>query len=323
MTLSSSTIRVGSRRSALALRQTEMVREALARCGAESSLVTFSTVGDERLDVPLPAIGGKGVFTAELEAALHAGHVDLCVHSLKDLPTVSPDGLVVGAVLPRETPLDALLLPASAQAPAPAHTVLDALAVLPPGATVGTSSLRRAAMLRTMRPDLEVRDLRGNVPTRIAKLDAGEYHAIVLAGAGLVRLGLGARVSQWLPAAEWLPAPGQGVVAIQARAAEAAIHDVLTQIHDRDAWDAAAAERAFLHALDGGCQVPVAALARVEGGTLHLEGCILDVGGGTPIAGKIDVSRHDALEGGATLARTLLARGADRLLARARGTAAS
>lgn len=299
-----------------------MVQEALARLGASAEIVTFSTVGDERLDVPLPAIGGKGVFTAELEAALLGGQVDLCVHSLKDLPTTSPDGLTVGAVLPREVPLDALLLP-SGRSPAGSGQEGGApLAVVPQGGTVGTSSLRRAALLRRLRPDVRVADLRGNVPTRIAKLDAGEYDAIILAGAGLVRLGLAERVTRWLPTTEWLPAPGQGVVAIQTRSGDPAVHAFMSRIHDADAWDAAEAERSFLHALDGGCQVPVGALAEVRGGTLLLRGCVLDVNGGAPVVGECEVSREHAATGGATLAAELMARGAMDLLRRARGTGA-
>lgn len=299
-----------------------MVRDALAHHGVESSLVTFSTVGDERLDVPLPAIGGKGVFTAELEAALLSGHVDLCVHSLKDLPTVSPAGLVVGAVLPRETPLDALLLPATRVVDsAQRATLAEALSVVPEGGVVGTSSLRRAALLKQVRPDIKVADLRGNVPTRIAKLDAGGYDAIVLAGAGLVRLGLDHRVSRWLPAGEWLPAPGQGVVAIQARSADEVVHEMLRRIHDADAWDAAEAERGFLNALDGGCQVPVGALAEMRGDALHLRGCILDVAGGPALVSERVIPRDTASQGGAALAQELLQRGAQPLLMRARGGA--
>jgi hydroxymethylbilane synthase len=252
-----------------------------------------------------------------LEAALLGGHVDLCVHSLKDLPTTSPEGLTVGAVLPREVPLDALLLPESG-GKRPQGTGPDALSAVPLGGTVGTSSLRRAALLKRLRPDIRVTDLRGNVPTRIAKLDAGEYDAIILAGAGLVRLGLSERVSRWLPTSEWLPAPGQGVVAIQTRSDDPAVHGIVQRIHDADSWAAADAERGFLHALDGGCQVPVGALAEVRDGGLLLRGCVLDVDGGAPVVGECEISREDAAAGGATLAAELMARGASDLLRRAR-----
>ncbi len=311
-------IRIGSRRSALALKQSYMVRDALEALGHPTDVVTFSTVGDERLDVPLPQIGGKGVFTAELEAALLGGRVDVCVHSLKDLPTDSPAGLDVGAVLPREDPRDALLI--RADVPDGARS----LETLPAGARVGTSSLRRGAIIRQRRPDLQLVDLRGNVPTRIQKLDDGQMEAIVLAGAGLLRLGLEGRVTQWLDAPAWLPAPAQGVIAMQIRADDHALRAILAQVHEASAWHAAVAERAFLHALEGGCQVPVGALAVREGGTLRLHGVILDVDGGIGCSGEVEV-QGDGVEAataaGEALANELLAAGGHALLARARGAA--
>lgn len=311
-------IRIGSRRSALALRQSHMVRDALNALGHPTEIVTFSTVGDERLDVPLPQIGGKGVFTAELERALLGGDVDVCVHSLKDLPTESPAGLAIGAVLPREDPRDALLIRDDLL---PTSRTLDAL---PRGARVGTSSLRRGAIVRHRRPDLQLVDLRGNVPTRIQKLDDGQMEAIILAGAGLLRLGLGDRITEWLDAPAWLPAPAQGVIAMQVRADDGEILGVLAQVHDEGAWRAAVAERAFLHALEGGCQVPVGALAIPEGGRLRLHGVILDVDGGAASRGDVYVDAGDAdvaEAAGASLAQTLLDGGGGALLARARETA--
>ncbi len=297
-----------------------MVRDALEALGYPSEIVTFSTIGDERLDVPLPQIGGKGVFTAELERALLGGNVDVCVHSLKDLPTESPAGLAVGAVLPREDPRDALLIRGDVQSTG------RSLDTLPRGARVGTSSLRRGAIVRQRRPDLQLVDLRGNVPTRIQKLDEGQMEAIVLAGAGLLRLGLGERVTEWLDAPEWLPAPAQGVIAMQVRANDPEIMGVLARIHDEAAWRAAVAERAFLHALDGGCQVPVGALAMRDGGRLRLHGVILDVDGGAGCRGDVEVDVGDASvaeAAGESLARTLLAAGGSALLTRARDTAAA
>jgi hydroxymethylbilane synthase len=309
-------LRIGSRRSALALKQTHMVRDALAAMGHATEVVTFSTSGDERLDVPLPAIGGKGVFTAELEAALLGGDVDLCVHSLKDLPTDNPPGLDVGAVLPREDPRDALLIRPDVAA--------RTLGELPPGARVGTSSLRRSAMLRQLRPDLAVVDLRGNVPTRVQKLDGGEMEAIILAGAGLKRLGMDGRITQWLEPPTWLPAPAQGVVAIQIRRDDAAIRAILRQVHDEVTWRAAACERAFLHALEGGCQVPVGALATFREGAMWLEAAILDVTGGEGTRGscRVDDSGDDAVrEAARALAASLAAGGGELLLSRARAAA--
>ncbi len=308
-------IRIGSRRSALALKQTHMVRDAIAALGHATEVVTYSTVGDERLDVPLPQIGGKGVFTAELEAALLQGRVDLCVHSLKDLPTASPAGLDVGAVLPREDPRDALLIRADIEVTA------RTLQALPPGARVGTSSLRRTAMLRQLRPDLQLVDLRGNVPTRIQKLDDGHMEAILLAGAGLRRLGLEGRITQWLDAPAWLPAPAQGVIAVQIRHDDAEIRSILAHVHDDASWRAAVAERAFLHALEGGCQVPVGALAASRDGVLWLDGVILDVDGGGATHGgiRVDGAGIEAAEAaGAALAASLLSNGGAALLARAR-----
>ena len=313
-------IRIGSRRSALALKQSHMVRDALEALGHPTEVVTFSTIGDERLDVPLPQIGGKGVFTAELEAALLGGGVDVCVHSLKDLPTDSPAGLDVGAVLRREDPRDALLIRNDLLASA---RTLD---TLPAGARVGTSSLRRSAILRQQRPDLQLVDLRGNVPTRIQKLDDGQMEAIVLAGAGLLRLGLEGRIAQWLDAPGWLPAPAQGVVAMQIRSDDDALREILSHVHDAAAWRAAVAERAFLHTLEGGCQVPVGALALAQDGTLRLHGVILDVDGGPGCRGDVDVT-GDGTEGataaGERLAESLLAAGGSALMARARGLASA
>ena len=311
-------IRIGSRRSALALKQTHMVRDALEALGHPTEVVTFSTVGDERLDVPLPAIGGKGVFTAELEAALLGGGVDLCVHSLKDLPTESPAGLDVGAVLPREDPRDALLIRADVQATA------KTLQELPAGARVGTSSLRRTALLRQLRPDLQLVDLRGNVPTRVKKLDDGTMEAISLAGAGLKRLELDGRITQWLEPPSWLPAPAQGVIAIQIRRDDTFIRDLLSHVHDEASWQAAVSERAFLNTLEGGCQVPVGALAVARDGALWLDGVLLDVDGGGASRGGIRIDGAGATSAqaaGAKLAASLLESGGAALLARARAVA--
>src|ERR671939_669374 len=202
-------LRIATRSSELALRQARIVQSAVAARGVAAELVTFKTVGDKRFDEPLSAIGGKGLFTRELEDALAAGRVDCCVHSLKDLPTESPPGLRVVALLEREDPRDVLVVNDVVLA--------TSIAELPRGTRVGTSSLRRRAQLLAVRPDVEVVELRGNVPTRLRKVDEGQVDAAILAAAGLHRLGAGQRVSAYLDAPGWLPAAGQGAIAVQVR----------------------------------------------------------------------------------------------------------
>jgi hydroxymethylbilane synthase len=306
-------VRIGTRRSALALHQARMVQQALAALGVAGVLVTFDTLGDQILDRPLSALGAKGLFTAELEAALRAGAVDVCVHSLKDLPTQFPPDLAALAVLPRADPRDVLVGPAGAPAPA-----LDRL---PAGARVGTCSLRRRALLRAHRPDVAVLDLRGNVPTRLAKVDAGGYDAIVLAAAGLLRLGLGERVGSWLDAPAWLPAPGQGAVAVQARTGDARTGPLLAALHDAPTGVAVAAERALLGALEGGCQVPVGALTVSASAGPVLHGVVADVDGGRVVRGEEFVDPRSPEAAGAALARRLLRLGADAILADVRAAA--
>ena len=243
-----------TRPSALARWQTQWVARALesAHPGLTCHEEIITTRGDKVLDKPLPEIGGKGLFTQELEAALLSGRVDAAVHSLKDLPTEMPAGLTVGAVPPRAEVRDALVS-------ARGYT----LETLPQGAVVGTSSLRRAAQLLAARPDLQIRPLRGNVDTRVRKALEGQYDAVVLAGAGLVRLGLTEHISQWLPLEVMLPAPGQGALAVQCRADDEATLALLAALDDFATRAAVEAERAFLSALGGGCAVPVAAYAEL------------------------------------------------------------
>ena len=272
------TVRIGSRGSALALWQSEYVANLLRAAHPDLTveIEIFSTRGDQVIDTPLPSIGGKGLFTAELEAALREGVIDLAVHSLKDLPTDNPDGLTVGAIPPR----------------APVHDVLvsrggQRLNDLPDGATVGTSSHRRAAQIRAYRPDVQTIDLRGNVPTRVHKaLDPkGPYDAIVLAQAGLARLEMSDAISEVLPLEVMLPAPGQGALAVQCRD-DAGSRDLLASLDDRHTRVAVSAERAFLAALGGGCSVPVAAYAEATGKTLTLRGRV----SGLDASRQIDVS---------------------------------
>ena len=302
---SAAPLRIGTRKSALAMRQSEIVRDALLALGVPSVFVTFDTVGDLRLDRALSALGEKGLFTAELEAALRAGEVDLCVHSLKDLPTVLPDDIAALATLRREDPRDVLVVRDGIEASTLAH--------LPYGARVGTCSLRRRAQLGAARPDLRVLDLRGNVQTRLRKLDAGEFDAILLAAAGLRRLGLAARITSALDAPEWLPAPGQGAIAVQARAGDAT-GALLDALHHRETADAVTAERALLNALEGGCQVPIGALVTGAGESRTLHGLVASLDGGRVMRDAVPLDARDPGASGRTLAASLRLRGADAIL---------
>jgi len=252
------TIRVGTRSSRLALWQTELVigRLRKAHRGLACRVVTLSTQGDEVTVRPLPEIGGQGVFTERIEAALRSGEIDIAVHSLKDLPVDKAEGTEIGAVLGREEVRDALV--------ARAGFTLDNL---PAGAVVGTSSTRRKAQLLALRPDLVARPIRGNVETRVRKVEEGEYDATLLAGAGLDRLGLAGRVSEWLDTGRFLPAPGQGAIAVQCRASDRTTLALLSAIDEPELRAATEAERGFLQALGGGCSAPIGAYATVGGGT--------------------------------------------------------
>ena len=309
----SDAIRIGTRSSELALRQARLVQAALLERGVESELVTYRTLGDKRLDEPLSTIGAKGLFTKELEVDLRKGKTDLAVHSLKDLPTESPDGLVVAAVLEREDPRDALVLNRGIQG--------QSLDDLPRGSRVGTSSLRRRAQLLAMRPDLEVAELRGNVPTRLKKVDEGRVHAAILAAAGLHRLGAHQHITCYLDAPAWLPAAGQGAIALQVRGDDERIRALADALNDMPTMRAVRAERAFLHALEGGCQVPIAGHAVLTDDQLSLEGLVASVDGKTIIRDRIEGISRDAQALGVQLADRLLARGADKILREIYGTA--
>lgn len=300
-----SPLRIATRASELALRQARLVQAALSARGRDSELVTFRTTGDRKLDEPLSAIGGKGLFTHELEVALRKGKVDCCVHSLKDLPTDSPDGLEIAAVLEREDPRDALVINKVAEA--------NRLEELPAGSRVGTSSLRRRAQLLAIRPDLEVVDLRGNVPTRLKKVDSGQVHAAILAAAGLIRLDARSHISEFFESPAWLPAPGQGAIAIQARTDAEGVIELLRSLNHAPTYRAVAAERAFLSALEGGCQVPIAALMTDSSGSDVLHGLVSDLRGATIIRGETAVGA-DPVAAGRELAEHLRARGANSLL---------
>lgn len=301
------TLRIASRGSELALWQSRAVQAALR--AADPALAVeidvVKTTGDVIQDVPLAKIGDKGLFTKELDAALLAGAADLAVHSLKDVPTRLPHGLVLAAVTEREDPRDVLLLP-------PGGT--GNLASLPAGARVGTSSLRRRAQLQALRPDLAVLDLRGNLNTRLAKLDRGDYDAIVLAAAGVLRLGWTDRIAAYLDAPAWLPAVGQGALAVVARADRTDVVERLRMLHDARSAACTAAERALLRALEGGCQVPIGALGRVEGDRVVLHGLVAELDGGRILrveeAGPVD----EAEAVGRRAADALLEEGAGAIL---------
>ncbi|MED5198520.1 MAG: hydroxymethylbilane synthase, partial [Gemmatimonadota bacterium] len=241
-------LRLGTRGSLLALAQSNWTASALEANGAsEVSLEVIRTVGDEHLDQPLHEISGKGLFTRELDEALLSGRVDLAVHSLKDLPTVFPEGLCIAATPRRVDPRDVVVGPEGAS---------TTLASLKKGAIVGTSSLRRVALLNAFRWDVTPRTIRGNVDTRLRKLDDGQFDAIILAGAGLTRLGLAGRASEWLERTSWLPAPGQGALGIVTRTEDAEPRGSVGALNDPDSFAAVTAERTCLEALGGGCQVP-------------------------------------------------------------------
>jgi hydroxymethylbilane synthase len=300
-----SILRIATRKSALALWQAEHVAARLRaeHPGLAVELVPMTTRGDEIADRPLATIGGKGLFLKELEVAMLEGRADLAVHSLKDVPAELEPGFVLPAMLPRADAADAFV--------SNDHATLDAL---PLGARVGTSSLRRQAQLRATRPDLELLDLRGNVNTRLAKLDAGDYDAIVLACAGLERLGLAARIRQRLASPDWLPAPGQAAIAIEARADQPAVLALLAALDDADTRVTVSAERAMNHALGGSCTVPVAAWCVLGERGLHLRGLVGDAASGRLVRAEAGgpVDQPEVL--GRAVADALLAQGAGDML---------
>jgi hydroxymethylbilane synthase len=300
------TVLIATRSSELALFQARQVQSALVERGIGAELKTYKTVGDKRLDQPLSQIGAKGLFTKELEDDLAAGRVQCCVHSLKDLPTEMPAGLDVVALLPREDPRDVLLVNPSLG--------VRSFADLPPGSTVGTSSLRRRAQLLALRRDLEVVELRGNVPTRVRKVDEKHVDAAVLAAAGLHRLGIADRIDEYLDPPRWLSAAGQGAIAIQIRADDDAMRELFTPLGDRATMLDATAERAFLAALEGGCQVPIGAAVLRAGGRATLHGLIADIDGSRVIRGEIALDESAPAASGRTLAQSLRDRGAAEVL---------
>jgi hydroxymethylbilane synthase len=297
---------IATRQSRLALWQAEHVRDRLRglypHCQVE--LLPLSTRGDEILDTSLAKIGGKGLFVKELELAMAEGRADLAVHSAKDVPMELPAGFALGAIMEREDPRDAFV-----------SNQFDALDALPPGAMVGTSSLRREAQLRSRYPQLQVNALRGNLDTRLAKLDRGEHQAIILAAAGLKRLGLASRIRSVLTVEQSLPAAGQGALAIEHRAERADIAASLAALNHRATELAVRAERAVSRALGGSCQLPLAAYASVTGATLELRGLVAHPDGKSMVKAEVSGPSGSPEELGMRLAADLRARGADRILA--------
>lgn len=298
---------IATRESALALWQAEHVRAQLSSRyrGTSVELLGITTQGDRIVDRPLATIGGKGLFIKELETALREGRADLAVHSLKDVPMELPEGFVLAAISSREDPRDALVTNRD-----------DSLASMPAGSVVGTSSLRREAQLRERHPDLRVESLRGNVHTRLRKLDEGRYDAIILAAAGLKRLGLGTRIRALLDADESLPAPGQGALAIECRVDRLDVQGALAPLADRATTLATLAERAFSRALGGSCHTPLAAYAEWEEDRLWLRGLLASRDGSDVMRGETEsvvADEREAAALGVALADQFLARGAHRL----------
>jgi len=299
-------VRIATRKSPLALWQSEHVADRLraAHPGVQVELVPMSTRGDEVLDRSLAAIGGKGLFLKELELAMQRGEADCAVHSLKDVPMELEPGFALPAILPRADPADAFV-----------SNRFAALAELPQGARVGTSSLRRQAQLRALRPDLQLLDLRGNVNTRLAKLDAGDYDAIVLACAGLQRLGFESRIRARLDAPTWLPAPAQGAIAVECRDDAPELHALFAALDHAPTRRCVEAERAMNRALHGSCHVPVAAFAQLQGEHLQLQGLVGSARDGRCVRAQGEGADAEAL--GRAVANDLLDRGAGELLAEA------
>lgn len=304
------TLRIATRKSPLALWQAEYVKARLAlyHPGLNVELVPMTSRGDVLLDVPLAKVGGKGLFVKELEQALLNGEADIAVHSMKDVPMEFPVGLGLAIICEREDPRDAWV--------SNRYASLDQL---PAGAVVGTSSLRRQSQLLAARPDLTVKFLRGNVQTRLAKLDAGEYDGIMLAAAGLIRLELHARIRAFIAPEQSLPAGGQGAVGIECRLADTAIRDLLQPLHHPLTAEAVGAERAMNRRLEGGCQVPIACYAIHQGDQLWLRGLVAEPDGSRILRGEIRdlASRGEAM--GVNLAEQLLRQGADRILQKVYG----
>ena len=304
--MADSKLRIATRKSPLALWQANHVRDALMarNPGLDVELFTMSTQGDKILDTPLAKVGGKGLFVKELELGILEGRADLAVHSMKDVPVEFPQGLGLAAILEREDPRDALI-----------SNTISSIEALPQGARVGTSSLRRQCQLRARRADLEVLDLRGNVNTRLAKLDNGDYDAILLAAAGVKRMGWEDRITELLPPEQFLPAIGQGAIGIEIRVADDRVNRIVEALNDEQAATRIRAERALNARLQGGCQVPIAGYSEISHGVMVLRALVGRPDGTELVQGVISGKPEDAEELGQVLADDLMSRGAKQILA--------
>jgi len=301
------TLRIATRSSPLALWQAEEVSRRLKSLYSDLDvqLVTMTTKGDKILDAPLAKVGGKGLFVKELEAGMLAGEADIAVHSMKDVPVEFPEGLELSLIMQREDPRDAFV-----------SNNYQSLSDLPDGALVGTSSLRRQTQIRERYPQLRIDWLRGNVNTRLRKLDDGEFDAIILAAAGLKRLGFEGRIGSCLEPEESLPAIGQGAIGIEARSDDEAVRELIAPLADADTTLRVQAERAMNETLNGGCQVPLAGYAVLEGDQLYLRGLVGEPDGSVVLRAEIRGASHDAVSLGVKLAEDLIRQGAGEILAR-------
>ena len=300
-----STLRIATRKSPLALWQAEHVKTRLmqAHAGLNVELVTFTTQGDKILDTPLAKIGGKGLFVKELEVAILEDKADIAAHSIKDVPMEFPKGLFLSTILEREESCDAFV-----------SNKFDSIQSLAKGAVVGTCSLRRQCQLLSKRPDIIIKDLRGNVNSRLKKLDNGDYDAIILACAGLVRLDMAKRIKQRISSAWILPAVGQGAIGLEARVGDEDTLSLLSVLQHDDTTDRVTAERAVNKQLNGGCQVPIASYSMLDGDTLHLQALVGEPDGSLIVDGNISGHRNEAEQLGIKLADDLLSRGAKEIL---------
>jgi len=305
--MNNQTIRIATRKSPLALWQAEHVQAALiaAHPGLQVEIVGMTTRGDKILDTPLAKIGGKGLFVKELEIAMLEGTADIAVHSMKDVPVEFPEGLQLAVILEREDPRDAFV-----------SNDYASIEDLPQGAKLGTASLRRQCQISAYRPDLEILPLRGNVNTRLSKLDSGEYDAIILAAAGLKRLGFDQRIRVALSPQQSLPAIGQGAIGIECRSDDERVHTLLAPLHHQPSALCIAAERAMNERLNGGCQVPIAGYATLDAGKLSMSGLVGEPDGSVILREQISGDAKDAVTIGARIAESLLDQGANEILQR-------
>lgn len=304
------TLRIATRESALALWQAHYVKDKLEAAHPELTvvLVPMTTKGDQILDTPLAKVGGKGLFVKELEVAMLEDRADIAVHSMKDVPVEFPEGLMLHTICEREDPRDAFV-----------SNQFNSIDELPEGAVVGTSSLRRQCQLKSLRPDLVIKDLRGNVNTRLRKLDDGEYQAIILAAAGLIRLEMPERIKQYIDTDTLLPANGQGAVGIECRSDDEQVQAWLSVLEHTETRQRVLAERAMNRKLEGGCQVPIGAFAEVNGDTIELRGLVGSLNGETILRAEISGKVTDAEALGEQLGMQLLNDGADKILSEVYG----